>query len=915
MNVFRQLTRRLVNLFRRGNTETEMAEEMRFHLDMRKEEKIEDGFSPEEASYAAQLKFGNIGAIQERAREVRGWVWVEQSLQDLSYATRQLTKSPGFTAIAVLTLGLGLGVNATMFTCIRDYVLRPVLRDQQLRLVSVHNQRDGGKSDFRYFSYAEFSALREPSDIFSDIAAIYFRFDAVGRPDDLRRRLTAVASENYFSLLGIQPIRGRFFSIEESRPEAAIPVLVANFGLWDRLGRPADFVGSTIRVNQRDYTVIGITPPGFGGVNVTIGPDVWLPLGEASQLAGENNFLSGATNLDIVGTLHSGISREVARRQLSALDRRINDLPGLHSDGPRRLLFASPSRMNIGNPAPSSEQFWPLFAALAMGLSAAVLVLACLNLANLLLARGASRHKEIAIRLSLGATRGRVVRQLLVEGLLLALLGSVFALLLSYASGTLLLKFSNEAFQMGMFSLSAFPFFDASIVAALGFFSLVATFAANLGPALRLTRLDLVHDLKQQSGDSPGTSRWNRFFAGRHCLLMGQIALSVTLLFSSGLFMRGSWRARTIDPGFQTRNQLVANIDYRLARLPVPEIARRQTALLARAASLPGVASVALASDVPYNFELPWEQVEAADGIGASAAQNETHPRLFAGHTTVSAGYFSTLGITFLRGRNFSEAECSLSDGPRVVIIDDTLASALFGDTEALGRRISIGDQASAKGDREQAWEVVGIVRSPRNEVFASNPPRRYYQPLGHARMENTYLHLRTLTPDAVLGMLRRELQSLDQNSPVLFVRPLASFVNQNINALLVDLAATIFGVFGGIALLLAVVGVYGVKAQAVARRTREISIRLALGARPIEIVALVVKQGVLQALVGLGLGLLLALLAGRILAQMLYQVDPADPFALAASAFTLGLAVIVACFLPARRATKVDPMVALRAE
>ncbi len=402
--------------------------------------------------------------------------------------------------------------------------------------------------------------------------------------------------------------------------------------------------------------------------------------------------------------------------------------------------------------------------------------------------------------------------------------------------------------------------------------------------------------------------------------MMAQVALSFMLLFSAALFVRGTQNAINLNPGFRTEGEVVLNLDYVDPALTKTTIARRQQKALVRALELPGVTDAALAAAVPFNFETDWWRIFPAGGDTAALNPDDktTHAAPMGIFAVVSRGYFKTLGIPLLQGRDFTQAESTLHGGQQVAIIDEGLARALFGDKNPVGRRLAANSEQADIKHPERAIEIVGIVRSPHEEVFEAEAPHRLYRPLGQFQQSNIYLHLRVADPasaPAVLDRLQGELRSLDPDTPVLSAQPLSDFIDKNLNLLLVRMAGIVFGLSGLIALVLAVIGVYGIKSHAVVRRTREIGIRIALGAQPRDVLALIVKQGVLQAAVGLFAGLVLALLAGRLAAKMLYHVSPFDPLALVTAAVLLASTVLLACFLPGRRATKVDPAITLRAE
>jgi putative ABC transport system permease protein len=615
-----------------------------------------------------------------------------------------------------------------------------------------------------------------------------------------------------------------------------------------------------------------------------------------------------AHRLLVIGALRPGLGLAAANAQLALPERRLSALASASGADARRLVVTSPSRFSLSDDRPSDESLLPRFALLAAVMAMSVLLVACLNLANLFLARGVARRREIAIRLALGASRSRVVRQLVLEALLLAFTGGAVGLMLSGWVGAGLQQFQADIFSAASFTYVAHTPVDASSVVAMSVLCLGAMLVFSVVPALRSTKLDLVADLKLGPGapGAAGTRAWTRFFAAGHCLVMAQIALAFMLLFAAGLFVRGAWNAMRMDYGFQPRDSVVAGLDYGLGDTPPAEIPRRQHAVLARARTLPGATHVALASSLVYNFEGNHRQVFSGTATGEEGR--------WALSTSVSHDYFRTLAITLLRGREFSEEEATQNTGPSVAIVDETLAQALFGESDVIGRRIAF--RADAPADR--TLQIVGVVRSPRAQVFGEKAPMRLYLPLGQAASGSIYVHVKFAPAGAAAGMIgaiRRELQALDPQNPAISVRLLRDVVEKNINHALLNLAAVAFGVFGALSLVLAIVGVYAVKAHAVSRRTHEIGIRLALGARQRDVLALILRQGAGQAIVGLGAGLGLALLAGTLLSKMLYRVNPFDAAALAIAAIVVGVSAIAACFVPARRATKVDPMVALRAE
>lgn len=826
----------------------------------------------------------------------------------MRFALRQLLKTPGFTLVALLTLALGVGVNATVYSVARDLYLTPMLRDREARLVSIFTRLEASPSTYRSFSEAEFTALRADRGVFSAVAAYRFTEAIIGVPGDFRARLVALASENYFSVLATAPAQGRFFTAEEARPGAA-PVIVASHALWQRFGGRADFLGSQLLIDQRSYTVIGITPAGFGGLHAAIGPDLWLPLG-AFDAPASSTTQATSPRFHLVGNLRPGLTVSDAVPLLPALAAMLNAPPIGDPSRPGQLVVTPPPHFSLGPHFPLDESVIGHFAALSFGLSLAVLLVACLNLANMLLSRGAARRKEIALRFTLGATRWQVMRPLLAEGLILGLTGGGLGLVLSLWPGDLVLRFNVALSANGAFAFTQHAMVDYSLVIVAFALGALATLAFSLVPAFRATRVNLVEDLKQQAGAPFEMGRWNRFFSFRHCLVMGQIALSLLILFSAGLFLRSAHGAAKRDQGFNSTGQLIARLDFRFLNLAPGEQTRRQLELRDRIAGLPGVAHASLASSIPFNFEGANRRIRLPHTPVASAAATEAAGRL-AHLTAVTPGYFRQLGITLLGGRDFTVAEAAGPDTRPVAVIDESLARQLFVDIDPIGRHVF-------DPSRNLHIEVIGIVRSPQEDFFEAAPPQRIYRPLAQEYHSRLYLHLAAADPAALAALVdtvRRELRAIDPAIPVLRLQPLADVLGGNLNLWTLRLAAYLCIAFGGIALFLALIGIYAVKSYAISRRTREIGIRLALGAQRLDVVTLVLRQGALQAAFAVTIGVLLSLLAGQVFARLLLHVSPFEPAILLATAMLVAATALLATWLPARRAARVDLITALRNE
>jgi predicted permease len=846
-------------------------------------------------------------------------------IQDFKFAFRQLLKAPGFTAVAVLTLAMAIGVNSAMFALINGVVLKPVVPVRPSEVVNVFTARQNASHDYRQFSYNEYRELRDNGkDVFADLAAIEFAVAGIGRDHDMRRSFAFLTSDNYFAMMGAQPFRGRFYNAEECKPNANIAVVVTSYAFWKRNGGRSDFVGSTLHINGQPYTVIGIAPDGFSGANALIAPDIWLPLGTRSQLGsalGDSEATHDLLNpknytFNLTGRLRPGLTIEAAKLRLPVLAQRLNGIQPEGSEAARELQIQTPSRFGLST-QPEDDGPITLIATLLMAMAGAVLLIACLNLANMLLARGTSRSKEIAVRLAVGASRWQIIRQLLSEGLLIALCGGAVGLVFSAWCNNLLLEQFRSLLSSVNFSFVVKLRPDSTVFAVTFLFCLIATMLFSLGPAWKATKADLVNDLKEQAGEPARIGRLSRFFAPRHISVMAQIALSLMLLFAAGLFFRGALEAAGLDPGFVAAGDLVSEFDFTLIKKAPADSRRMIFDIVRRVGELPGVTASAIGTMLPYgDFTTARRILRTKDAMPSDPKAPD--PSINCLYTAITPGYWKALGIKLLRGRDFTQNECENKDARRVAIIDEEAAKKLFPHEDPIGQHIRYTQPPQDGSPNDM--EIVGVVGKHRHDIQNDALICRLFVPLAHGYSGQTFLHVRLNTQDrravvALLPTLRQTLREIDPDLPLLQITPYVDLIDRSPNLWVVRLGATLFGAFGAIALVLAVVGVYGVKAYAVACRTREIGIRMALGAHRRDVFGLIMRQGAMQTALAVGTGLLLSLGAGRILAKILYQVSPTDPLALVSASLMLAAAALLACFFPARRATRVNPMTALRTE
>ncbi|MBS0657297.1 MAG: ABC transporter permease [Verrucomicrobia bacterium] len=846
-------------------------------------------------------------------------------------ALRQLLKSPGFSATAIATLAIAIAVNAAVFAVLRVVVYAPVSKSEPEQVTGLFPNRPTARGhDYRRVSYAEYQAVRRATDLFRDVAAMSPAMVGVGEGLEAKRSLALLVSSNFFAFHGVSAeLRGRGFSEAEGRPGAAQNVAVASYDYWQRQGGKPDFLGSQLRIGGRTFTVVGIAPRGFSGLNVLIGPDLYFPLGCYRQLSGglpgEQATPQELTEpsefaLNVWVRLAPGLTRETATLRLPDLAQRVREFAPPQGEEarqePRRWELGPQSRYGISD-GPEGGGVTVSLGVVLQGMAVLVLVVASLNLANLLLARGAVRKREVAVRLALGATRGHIVRQLLAEGAVLAFLGGLAGLWLGcLGMDWLIASVSQSVAPAWGFSLafSATPDFGVSLAVAT--LCGGATLLFSLGPALSLSKRDLSLDIRTGAA-AEGTQRrgWLGLFGTRQLLVTVQLALALALLFTAVQFFRGGLGMAKQSPGFRTDGVAVLEVDYRFARLPREEAPARFRALAAQLETLPGVVSAQWSTLVPFDNT---DIYRRAEGLGPHATEPPPGKARGASGlcTAIEAGYFQQLGISLLGGREFSAAETAPGSQAQVAIVDEGLARRLFQDGVALGRRIKV-----AEGERVGEFEVVGVVRSPwHGFTGAAEPPARVYLPFPPEAGLGAYLTVKFQAGErgaltAAVQHLRREILARDRAAQVVQALPLQEFVDRNANFWVIRSTAVLFGLFATVALILAVVGVYGVAAYLVARRTRELGLRMALGSTAGQVLALVLGQSARQALLAVAVGGLLAVGLATVLRSELSLLPPVDALGLTACGLVLFSAAVAAGLPPARRAARIEPSEALRSE
>src|SRR6266542_3261142 len=862
-------------------------------------------------------------------------------IRDFKFAFRQLFKAPAFMISAVTVLALGIGVNTAVFTLVNRLFFAPPAYAKPHEMVQLFSQDKKDPKKFRGFSYPTYRDIREQNTVFTDALSFNLALIGLGQKGDIRRAFAAIVSSNYFSVLDVPLARGRAFLPEEETPGRNSSVAIVSYSYWHKHDLDPRVLGSQVLINGRSFTIVGITPKGFVGTMQILSPEVWLPMSVYDQVA--NDFGSeNKTAIDdrkgmqlrIIGRLKPGMTAAAAKPALEGLATNLEKAYPVEQKD-QTFMVRSVPRNTISN-NPTAESGIKVIAPLLLGMAVAVLLVACLNLANMLLARGTARRKEIAIRLALGAARTRIVRQLLIEGLVLALLGGMGGLIIGLWSSDFLVGSLRKLMPLDIVWLSG-P--SPAVLGATFGFCVLGTLAFALGPALKLSRSAVVADLKEHASEDVVRRRWK--FLPRHPLVVLQIAFSLALLTAAALFIRGANKAASVETGLKPGASFILEVDASLAGYQPKRAQELYRNLNERLAALPGVERVSISATVPFGMISLSKNVQRAgirpgpEAKPATAAEGLAFNGNWNG---VGSDYFSTVGLPVLRGRAFSDTEATEPGGVKVAIIDDVLAKKLWPDADALGQRIQFaGDNAPrAKGSggstvgmsadlsgeikADETIEIVGIVPATRHALFEKDPSGAVYVPFAQGFQSDVsyFVRFRSLPPGSeatTADLLRRTVRDVDPSIPIVSLKTFRQHLDSNLELWIVRAGAVLFSIFGGLALGLAIVGLYGVKAYSVARRTREIGIRMALGAQPGMVLRMIICEGSIMLLSGVVIGLLLAVATAKILSGILYQVGALDPIAFTVAPLLLAAAALIATWLPARRATHIDPIQALRTE
>ena len=871
---------RLRSVFRRETVESEMEEELRFHSERQLEKYRNTGMSREEAQRRVRMDFGGLEQVKEECRDARGVSLLETLAQDLRYGWRTLLKSPGFAAAALFTLALGIGANTAIFSVVYGVLLQPLPFRDAARLVLLHETTP--KVGDVSVSYPNFQDWRAQSHSFSEMAAVSnvaFNMTGTSQPENIGG---LAVSPNFLSMAGVRPVIGRGFTPDEEKAGTA-PVLLLSYALWQsHFGGDRRVIGQTIRLDSRTVTIVGVLPRDFRWVETC---DVIEPMGVWATNNGTVAERGDRGDLTVVGRLAAGVRMEQARAEMDGIAARLaraypqaNDQCGVKLQ-PLRETFSGDARP-----------------AMAVLLAAAIFVLlvACANVANLFLMRGAVRAKEMALRIAIGASGGRIVRQILTESFLVALLGGLAGLGLAMAGipaiARLIPADTLAGASIGM--NGAVLLFSASLV-------VLSVLMFGLAPALHAARGNVHADLKEGGKTTSGGGR-NRW---RGLLATSEIALALILLVGAGLMMKSLYRLLAVDSGFRPERVLKMEMSLRTAQYDKdPVVIGFWQQALDRVRALPGVESAAVGTAIPLTDDHSRTDI-TMEGTALSKPSDYPHPDTH----IVSPGYEKTLGIRLLRGRGFTDAD--RENAPRVALVNAIVAQRLFPGADPVGKRFSFGR------NRAPQWlTIVGVLADTKMYGLANPARLEVYVPFRQTAANEMVLLVKSgMEPAALVSAIRAVVVSIDKEQPIFGIATMQEVVNASVSTR--RLTLILLALFSGLALVLASIGIYGVISYSVAQRAREIGIRMALGAQRGDVLRLVLAQGGKISVAGIAIGSAASAGLTWLMAKLLYSVSAVDPATFAAVAFVLAVIAMVASYIPARRALRVDPLVALRNE
>ncbi len=886
---------RFRSLFRRDKVESELGDELSYHLEKKTREYVASGLTFEEARRKAMREFGGLELSKENCRDTRRVRIIETTLQDIRFGLRMLRKNLGFTAIAVLTLGLGIGANTAIFSMVNSFLLRPlpVKNPEQITVLAMQLKKGELGTGF---SYPEFEdLLKQSSSVFSDVIAAELNAGGLTLNGKAEPIVVYDVSGNFFSALDVRPLLGRFILPEEGSITALNPVIVLGYSFWQtRFGGDPGIVGKTVLYNGRPVTVIGITPREFHGVSALVDIQGYLPLGMQqvdSSYEQDTPTNRGLRQLALYARLSPQVTLQKAQSALDVIGDRLAKENPKTEEGMTISVF--PERFS--RPAPDPDRPVLKVSVLFLVLAALVLVLACVNIANFLLVRATARRREMAIRTALGGTRLRLIRQLLTESVLLALCGGIAGILFGLAG-------SNALSSIGRFGTTLPVLLDFHLdwrVFGYAFgAALVTGLVVGIVPALRGSRRGVIEAIRD-GGRSMTGSRSHL----RAVLVAVQVGGSLMLLIVAGLMIRSLNHAQRSDLGFDPRNVLNFTLDPNEIGYSRQQGLQFYNQLLERIGAMPGVDSAGVAFSVPMGYYNDSDWVEVP---GYEVPHGEAQPS--AAYNIVTPGYFRTMRIPLVEGRDFASADDQNSAW--VAIVNETMAHKFWPNQSAIGHQFKMA------GDHVHSLRVVGVVKNSRTQGLVGPIREYFYQPFAQGYTSLAVLHVRTtFSPETMVASIRQQVASLAPSMPVFDVHTMLQALYTINGFLLFQLAAALAGILGALGLILALVGVFGVVSFTVSQRTNEIGIRMAMGAGQRSILRMILRQGVWIICAGVLSGLALAVAIARVVGNFISGVSPYDPLTYLSVSALLVLVALFACYIPARRATRVDPVVALRYE
>ncbi len=884
---FRTLLQRMAALFRRRRLEDDLDEELRSHLEMAIELNLRKGMSAEDARREALRSFGGVEQTKENYRDQRGLPMIETTLQDLRFGLRMLRRSPGFSLLAILCLTLGIGANAAVFSWVEGILFRPyplVSHQEQLLALTGTARGESGPTGI---SWPDLLDLERSSTLIDSFIVNKIMGTTLSVGDRAERMTGSIVSANYFDAIGVHPILGRGFESGEDVGRNAHPVTVISYQLWKgKYKRDPQIIGKTERLNGVIHTIVGVEPEGFYGTFVGWAMQFWVPasMEEIFEAGGYKLEDRGARWIEAYVRLKPGATQAQAQAQISAAAKRLEaEYPETNRGRGIELwpLWQTPFN-NAGTLLPTLE--------IMITVVVFVLLIACANVGNLLLVRSFARRHEMTVRLAIGAGRGRLLKQLFTEGVILSAIGAGAGLLVAHwCRHALVLLFPAR----GGVAMHLPGEIDWRVLALSAGVSVIATLLLGLVPAMQTGKIDLAGALKSDSAGvvGGGGKAWVR--SG---LVVVQVSLSFVLLVGAGLLLQSLQRIRNTSPGFSTRGVMVTAVDLVSAGYDVQRAQNFQDELLDRVKALPGVESAAFARMTPLSYGSFSSTPIAVDGYQPTPEEQPT-----AQYNEVGPDYFRTMGIPLVSGREFTRADDEKA--ALVAVVNETMAAHYWRDRNPIGERLQV------KG----RWmQVVGVAKDSKYQSVREAPMPFFYVSRRQNFSRGGGLHIRTpLSPETMATVLGREVHALDPDLALYEVITLQEQVDRSTSPQ--QVAVTLVGVLGGLALLLAVIGLYGVMSYAVSQSARELGLRMALGAGASNLLRLVMKRGLALTAGGVALGAAVALGLTRLLGNLLYNVSPRDPLAFGSAFLVMTIAALAACLLPAWRATRTDPVQALR--